>query len=264
MNTIQIAFAALAVTVLAACAGPGSGVQPEPRVSQQAVEKPPATLFSQLQQLRTEVSDLRNQVELQRHELDRLQQRQRQLYDDLDHRLRLRERQAPAASAPPSAATGPADAAAPGAQVDTPAASAPAAEQAEVTEISVSGTEEQQAYENAFNLLKQSRYGEAVQGFEEFIIRYPGSSLSGSAHYWIAEAHYVTREFQQALEEFDRFAQDYPDSDRLPDAQLKIGYIHLELGNRQEGRRALEDVIARYPGSRVAISARNRLKREAP
>ena len=45
-----------------------------------------------IQQLREEIKDLLNRVELQRYEVEKLRGRQRDLYDDLDQRLRKQER----------------------------------------------------------------------------------------------------------------------------------------------------------------------------
>lgn len=43
------------------------------------------------QQLRRDLAELRNAVEIQRHELEQLRHRQRRLYDDIDTRLRRYE-----------------------------------------------------------------------------------------------------------------------------------------------------------------------------
>ena len=51
-----------------------------------------ANALSIIQQLREEIKDLLNRVELQRYEVEKLRGRQRDLYDDLDQRLRKRER----------------------------------------------------------------------------------------------------------------------------------------------------------------------------
>jgi TolA-binding protein len=52
----------------------------------------------------------------------------------------------------------------------------------------------------------------------------------------------------------------FPTSARVPDAMLKIGYLQQEMGAREQAMATLAEVIARFPGSRVAISADARLK----
>jgi tol-pal system protein YbgF len=249
------------VLVLGGCAttGMSGAVEPAPSADRTS------GLFASVQALQTEVQALRNQVEVQQHEIDNLRQRQRELYDDLDRRLRERERltaPAGAASAPadayggvtPSQAPSQAPTAAPAPMAPPVAAPSQPPAPADVAE--------QEAYDAAFGLLKQSRYGEAIEAFKAFLQRYPDSTLAGNAQYWIAEAYYVTRDFGKALEEFQKVLSSHPGSQKEPDAMLKIGYTYYELGDRAAARAALEDVISRYPGSRFAITAENRLKRE--
>ncbi len=120
---------------------------------------------------------------------------------------------------------------------------------------------EQAAYDAAFELLKNSRYAEAIAAFNDVLAQYPQGALADDAQYWIAEAYYVTREFDQALDGFRTVMAQHPDSDRVPDALLKVGYIHYETGDKIRARQTLTEVVTRYPGSRVAISAQTRLQR---
>jgi tol-pal system protein YbgF len=245
----------------------------------------------ELDSLRREVAMLRNQVEIQENELDKLRKRQRELYDDLDYRLRARERVSgpagpPAGAVPPlptrpvaqteppplrpvpetteTAAIGPGQAPSPGPGVSPVApVSSPPEEQAPAapTQVAVATAAEQAAYDAAFEMLKQGRYGEAIAAFENMIVQYPIGALADDSQYWIGEAWYVTRDFERALGVFKQLVGRYPDSPRVPEALLKIGYVQNEVGARTEACRTFTDVIARYPGSRVAISAQTRRKK---
>lgn len=206
--------------------------------------------FVRLQDLQAEVKDLRNQVEIQQYELETLQKRQRDLYDDLDRRLRKQERRAGKKILPPISLDVPEE----GEIASAPAAPPQTTEPADLNE--------QEAYEAAFGLLKQSRYGEAIQAFRDFLNAYPESALAGDAQYWVAEAHYVSRDFEKALNGFHKVVNNYPDNQKVPDALLKIGYTYYELGNPDEARQTLNELINSYPGTRFAITAENRLKKE--
>ncbi len=276
----------------------------------------------ELDSLRREVALLRDQVEVQENELDKLRKRQRELYDDLDYRLRARERfsgprgpvaggEYPAQSGAPGAVrrTGPslgaqtamtppaspgsapggeAEAAArmmerpgqpplasaPGADttmsplpslpVEVPASQsdpAPAEPPQSPTQVAVATAAEQAAYDSAFEMLKQGRYGEAIAAFENMVAQYPNGALADDSQYWVGEAWYVTRDYQRALGVFKQVVSRYPDSPRVPEALLKIGYVQQEVGAKAEACRTFTDVINRYPGSRVAISAQTKRKR---
>ena len=79
-------------------------------------------LFSQVELLKSDIARLRGQIEVLNHEQDQLQKRQRDLYIDLDSRLRRLEG-GPGASVPPAASAAPA----PGPAAAAPPAPSPAA-----------------------------------------------------------------------------------------------------------------------------------------
>jgi len=196
-------------------------------------------LMQQLEALQTEVRQLRNTVEVQGHELEQLKSRQRVLYDDIDKRLRDTEKRPAAATPAPvaSVSTGPAAAAA-GPRTTT--------------------AEQQKAYDAAFALMKQGLYEKAIKAFRQFLTKYPDSGLADNAQYWVAEGNYVLRNYKLALEEFTKVLNDQS-STKVPDALLKIGYVHYELGAYDKARKALTDVRDRYPGTSVARLAATRL-----
>jgi len=241
------------IALAAAAFAGGCQSTPEPVSRPGPVQEPPVQMVVLQQELQSEVRALRNQVELMQHQVAGTQQRQRELYDDLDRRLRDIERRGPALpGAGTGAGTGMPGAVLPGAvEVGQPAAVATR----EPT------PEERQEYDAAFDFLKASRYGAAIAAFRSFIEKHPDNALAGNAQYWIAEAHYVTRDFNAALEEFRKAISGYPDSSKVPDARLKIGYCYADLGDTERARAALGEVLALYPGSRVAVSAEAKLKK---
>jgi tol-pal system protein YbgF len=268
------------LTLAAAVSGCGSvplapqTAPSKPANPPQAVETPVEVLV-QLQEIRAEIKSLRNELEIQGHQMDSLQRRQRELYDDLDRRLRERERaQAqvePGAmpGATPGSTMGPADTMSGAVDATGPLEQPAGAAQGQGDGAAAATTaepsaEERTEYETAFNFLKQSRYGAAIAAFRTFLDRYPGSAYAPDAQYWIAEAHYVTRDFGTALEEYTKLVDNYPQSRKLPEAMLKMGYCQIELGNTPKGRELLNEVILRFPGTRVAISAENRLRKLSP
>jgi tol-pal system protein YbgF len=198
-------------------------------------------LSQQMESLQAEVRQLRNTVEIQGHELEQLQGRQRALYDDLDKRLRETERHAAAA---PAAAV--------------PAADVPAAAAVAVPRTTTPA--QQQEYDAAFGLMKQGLYDKAVKAFREFLAKNPNSGLADNAQYWIGEGNYVLRNYKLALEEYAKVLA-YPQSPKTADALLKIGYVHYELGAFDQARKTLTDVQTRFPGTSVAKLAATRLEK---
>jgi tol-pal system protein YbgF len=120
---------------------------------------------------------------------------------------------------------------------------------------------EQATYDAAFTALKASDYPKAIAGFRTFVATYPTSPLASNAQYWLGEAHYVNREYQNAIAAFQRVTTDWPESRKAPDALVKIGFTQAALNRNGDARVTLEDVVRRYPGTEAAQLAADRLKR---
>lgn len=120
---------------------------------------------------------------------------------------------------------------------------------------------EQAMYDAAFTALKASDYPKAIAGFRNFVATYPTSPLASNAQYWLGEAHYVNREYQNAITAFQRVTTEWPESRKAPDALVKIGFTQAALNRNGDARITLEDVVRRYPGSEAAQLATERLKR---
>ena len=121
--------------------------------------------------------------------------------------------------------------------------------------------EEQNEYDQAYELLKQSRYQDFILAAQQFVTTWPTSQLADDAWYWLAEAYYVNREFEHALNGFRTVVDSYPDSQRVPEALLKTGYIQYDIGAYDEAAEIFREILVRFPGHNVTISAQTRLRR---
>lgn len=211
---------------------------PAPVVSTQSMvtQEQVLDLLRQMESQQQELRQLRNQVEVQQNEIDKLKARERNLLGDIDRRLQALEKRGSAASTP---------------------SAPPPANGAATVEIAPA---EQQAYDAAFALMKQSQYARAIKAFHDFIARHPRSPLAGNAQYWAGEANYVLHDFKAALTEFTQLTERYPDSPKVPEAMLKIGYVQAELGQPEKAHKILADLIRRYPDTQAAKLAGKRLE----
>jgi tol-pal system protein YbgF len=197
-------------------------------------------LFSQVEQLKGDVAKLRGQIEVLIYEQEQQQKRQRDLYVDLDSRMRkLEGGPGPAAA---GSETPPATAAAPPPSAPVPAAS-----------------NEQRAYDVALDQFKAGSYPAAIAGFGAFVKTYPKSALAPSAQYWIGNAQYAQRDFRGSIASQRQLIAAYPDSLKVPDAMLNIATAQLDLGDAAAARRTLEDLVAKFPKSDAAVKAKQRL-----
>ena len=117
------------------------------------------------------------------------------------------------------------------------------------------------AYRDAFILLKQNQHEQSILAFQEFLVSYPDTKYSANAQYWLGEANYVAKRYDVALEEFKKVLDIYPESSKVPDARLKIGYTQYELKQWPEARATLGRLRAQLPDTKVAGLAQQRLER---
>ena len=117
-------------------------------------------------------------------------------------------------------------------------------------------------YRTAVDLVKASKYDDAVAALRAFVARYPRHDYADNAQYWLGEAFYAQKDYPRALSEFRRVVEVYPRGNKVPDALLKVGYCYQAMGQSEKARAVLEQVVNTYPKSEPATLAAKRL--EAP
>ena len=287
------------------------------RIEQQLQNQGLLDMLQQLESIQVELSQLRGELEVQKHDIEELNKRQRTLYTDLDQRLQGME---PATATDLTMTTDPGDTGSPPLQtlaptyeasdqsvapsaettlniqmlpatpatqpstdtatdslstigsepqltttqpavVETPAGPAPVTGSTEPgTATGIDPMQMQAEYDQAFNQLKSSQYELAIQGFTAFLNKYPTGNYSDNAQYWLGEANYVMRQFEQALQEYNKLVVNFPHSQKYTHALLKIGYCYHELGRIDEARKYLQALTRQYPGETASRLAEERLK----
>ena len=218
-----------------------------------------------VESIQSEMQRLVGEIELQKHTLEEIKKRQRDLYLDIDRRLLQIERRsgsagvstAPVSNAQPATKNSPLGPTPP-TSVDTKSE----AETSLVTAGEVKDKEgEQVAYQKAFDLLRALRYEKATLAFRQFLIDYPDGRYAHIAQYWLAETSYHTRKFDIAVKDYQTLINKYPKSPKRADALLKIGYSQFELKSFAESKAVLEKLIQSYPGTTEAGQAENLLQK---
>jgi tol-pal system protein YbgF len=211
-------------------------------------------IATELEVLREEVRGLRGASEALQYEAENAATRQRDQYLDLDQRLQSLERRT-RAGGPEGAVEALPEAGAVPVPVTVPAAVAPS------PSAGGSPGNDQAAYQAALELLRQGRYAQAEEAFRQFLADFPDSELVDNGLYWLAETHYVNRDFETALATFRRVLEEHPNSRKAPDALLKAGFCEYELKRLDAARATLQAVIEQYPDSTAARLATQRLER---
>ncbi|MCC7546718.1 MAG: tol-pal system protein YbgF [Burkholderiales bacterium] len=248
-------------------------------------------LMNQVEAVNVELKRLRGELEVLTNALDNAQRRQRDMYLDLDTRLRrlegsggegaqlqdkahaeleARVRRLEAALAaresPGTAAAVPAAPAAPSvgavAAPTPPVAPTPPSVQSPASAAATADANSpRRVYDAALAAYRGGDYQGAIAAFDAFVKRFPRDALAPNAQYWIGDSWFNLRDFRAAANAQQALISGYPDSTKVPDAMLNLSSAQSALGEGAAARKTLEDVIAKYPQSDAAEKARQRLGR---
>lgn len=222
----------------------------EEAVKAQSSNQPVLELANQLQAVREDLRSLRGQLEVLSNNIEANAKRQRDMYVDLDTRLRRFEQAPPAAPGPGTSAPGPGPgAAAPASPVAAAAAAAAAAPPA---------VDETRSYEAAQAHRKVGNYQAALVAFQSFVLQYPRSPLAHRARSWIGDSYYNLRDYKNAIANQQKLIATYPESASVPDALLNMASSQIELGDTGAARKTMDTLVSRYPSSDAAEKARRR------
>ena len=191
-------------------------------------------LFYRIQVLQQDLKDLRGTIEEQSYLIKRLERSQKEQYLDLDNRL---------------VQLG-------GADQESRVVQTENEESREETSTLLSETpefdNEREAYQYAFDLMRNRQYQESLAGFEEIIVAFPNGQYTPNAFYWIGELYLAQGDNEKSRQSFIQVISLYPDHQKVPDAMYKLGVVYFALGDNQSALRYLSKVQQEYPNSSAA------------
>lgn len=182
-------------------------------------------LQNQIEQLRQELARLRGQIEVQTNELAQTQRKQRDLFTEVDGRLK----------------------------------------QVEPVTVQIDGRnatvdiEERKLYDTALAAFRGGDFASAVNGFNSLRSRWPSSAYGANALYWLGSAQFALKDYRASMASHQQFAARHAEHPRAPDALMGVALCQIEGGDRRAARRTLETLVEKYPDSATAGQARERL-----
>lgn len=182
-------------------------------------------LANQIEQLRRDMSLLRGKDEELAREISELQRRQKDLAQGFEARMREFE---------------------------------PARVVVDGIEITVR-PEEKADYDNALSLFRQGDYALAAGALQGFRQRYPTSGYTESVLFWLGNALYGQRSYQEAIGSFQLLVNRKPDHPRVPEALLSIANCQIELKDMKSARTTLDQLLKNHPGTAAAEAAKERM-----
>lgn len=260
-------------------APPESGAIILAQAETQSEARAMVNLMNQLDALNRDLNNLRGKIEELNNSVLNAEKRQKDMYLDLDTRLRrietfnaelattakragesmsvLQERiDQLEKSAANGTRLGSPDTDRAGDPTQTNVASAPSPGGSQRMNEIVHG-----AYEEAMVKYRAREYQDAIKAFQVIVTRFPEHDLAVNAQYWTGDSFYQLRAYRAAIDAQKLLIATYPRSAKVPDALLNIGSAQLGLGDAVSARRSWEQLVANFPESRAAVKASDRLKR---
>ncbi len=191
----------------------------------QAIQRGQLEAGGQFDALHQELAKLRGLIEQVTNDVATLQKRNKDLYSDLDARIKRLE---------PSSVT------------------------VEGKSVQVE-RDEQAAYDTAMAQFKSNDFRSAVGGLSAFLARYPQSAYAPAAQFWLGSSYYAIKDYKSAIAAQQTLIDRYPDSPRASDALLNIAASQIELNDRKSARATLNKIIGDFPDTDAAKLAKERL-----
>lgn len=209
---------------------------------------PNAELFFMIEQLKREVSELRGIIEQQAYQLKNMEQSSKRRYQDIDARVLNLTRQVAGQKTASS--------------VQTPTVAEAAIVPVKKAEASsnaqdVPSEEQKQAYAEAYALVKEKKFTEAVDALHSFIEKYPEGELTGNAYYWLGEVYLVLPKLEQAKQAFMIVVKTFPGHRKVADSMFKLAVTFDRLHDPENSEKYLEMVQKNYPDSTASKLAKN-------
>jgi len=119
----------------------------------------------------------------------------------------------------------------------------------------------EQLYDDAIVLIRdEKKFSEGRQLLETFVANYPQHELYVNALYWIGEALYGEKQYEQSILKLQDVITRYPGHSKTPAAMLKQALGFAALGDKTSGITTLQKLVNDYPDSVQAEAARKYLQ----
>ena len=228
-----------------------------------SANQPMLEMLGRVESLQTDIQQLRGMIEEQSHEINRLKQREQNIYADMHARLQQLENAAGISVG--TAVVAPKPVSAPAKPTYT-AASAPtptqtAAQPKPVKKVKPkSRAEEKAAFDTAFASVKNSHYQQAIMQLEQFLQDYPDGIYSDNAHFWLGSVYKVVNDIPAAKKNFQAVYTQFPKSEKAAMAMLKLADIYSEENDPAKAQQLYQQIGTQYPDSTAAHMAAKKLQ----
>lgn len=100
-----------------------------------------------------------------------------------------------------------------------------------------------------------------LKGFKK---KFPSSPAREEAQFLYADSLFRDGEYKASIQEFQTLVDDFPKSSRIPAVMLKQGEAFIALGDKEDAKIFLDELVKGFPRAPEAETARTHLKELKP
>jgi tol-pal system protein YbgF len=115
-------------------------------------------------------------------------------------------------------------------------------------------------YAEANFLIKATRYKEAFEAFDKFIVNYPNSDLLPKAKYSLGYSQWALKNYNAAIKTYSKIIKLHPTSEIIPEVIYGIANCEIQLTRITKAKKTLRKLISKYPQSDIIEKAQKRLR----
>ena len=106
-------------------------------------------------------------------------------------------------------------------------------------------------FQIAFDNIRDKKWQDAKDSFEQFIKENPDNQLSGSAHYWLGELYILEKNYREAALVFAEGFQKFPDSIKAAEMLFKLSQSLYQVEKNVEACKTMEKLIIDFPKNKI-------------
>lgn len=114
-------------------------------------------------------------------------------------------------------------------------------------EVATTTESPEQVYRQAMAHIKQKEFPQALQQLDLFAQVYPQHKLAGNALYWSGEVQLAQKNFDVAIQQFKAVMTEHPDHNKVADSHYKLAVAYDRKGDSAQAKVLLQQVIDSYP-----------------
>ena len=115
-------------------------------------------------------------------------------------------------------------------------------------------------YDAAYADFLNAHYDLAISELSVYLTEFPEEDLADQARYWLAESHRARKEYQRAVEEFEKLMKEHPGSGKVPGALLGMGRALVKLKKTKTATSKFRELVKRFPDAPEVEQAQQELK----